>query len=281
VERDLVYDVGMHRGEDTAYYLAKGYRVVGFEADPDLAALCAERFAGEKRLQIVAGAIVAAPFEPVRFYRHPNSVWGTLDAGRAAGNLHAGESEEVTVPAVDFGAVLRRSGVPAFLKIDIEGAGLLCLQALLDAPERPESLSIEASHEDSEELRRELELLSHLGYDRFAVVQQATIPETEIQTRTLGGQPLSYRFEPAASGPFGEDLPGWVDRAAAERRYRRINRVQRALAGPEALLRRSQVGKGIRGQAIRLLGPMPGWFDTHATTAEALDRASGLIGELE
>ncbi len=25
---DLIYDVGMHDGEDTAYYLARGYRVV-------------------------------------------------------------------------------------------------------------------------------------------------------------------------------------------------------------------------------------------------------------
>jgi FkbM family methyltransferase len=274
VERDLVYDVGMHRGEDTAYYLAKGYRVVGFEADPLLAAACAERFAGEERLEIVVGAVAAPGVESVRFFRHPNSVWGTLDAGRAAGNEHAGASEEAEVAAVDFGAVLRRTGVPAFVKVDIEGAGLLCLQALLESPERPESVSIEASHEDWEELRHELDLLARLGYDRFAVVQQATIPDTLLETRTLSGEPLAHRFEPAASGPFGADLPGWVDRAAAERRYRRINRVQRAVAGPEALLRRSQIGKGIRGQAIRLLGPMPGWFDTHATTAAALARSS-------
>ena len=32
---ELIMDVGMHRGEDAAYYLAKGFRVVGFEADPD------------------------------------------------------------------------------------------------------------------------------------------------------------------------------------------------------------------------------------------------------
>ena len=41
---DLVYDVGMHRGEDTAYYLAKGYRVVAIEANPELVGECRERF---------------------------------------------------------------------------------------------------------------------------------------------------------------------------------------------------------------------------------------------
>ena len=35
--KDLVYDVGMHKGEDTEFYLRKGFRVIAFEADPDLA----------------------------------------------------------------------------------------------------------------------------------------------------------------------------------------------------------------------------------------------------
>ena len=30
----LVYDVGMNNGDDTAYYLRMGYRVVAFEANP-------------------------------------------------------------------------------------------------------------------------------------------------------------------------------------------------------------------------------------------------------
>ena len=34
---DLIYDVGFHHGEDTAYYLKKGFRVVAFEAHPRLA----------------------------------------------------------------------------------------------------------------------------------------------------------------------------------------------------------------------------------------------------
>lgn len=30
----LVIDVGMHNGDDTAYYLHRGYRVVAIEANP-------------------------------------------------------------------------------------------------------------------------------------------------------------------------------------------------------------------------------------------------------
>ena len=34
---DLIYDVGMHNGSDTAYYLHKGFRVLAIEANPVLA----------------------------------------------------------------------------------------------------------------------------------------------------------------------------------------------------------------------------------------------------
>ena len=49
----LVFDVGMHRGEDTAYYLHKGFRVVGVEANPAMAGHLRSRF----RLEIASGAL--------------------------------------------------------------------------------------------------------------------------------------------------------------------------------------------------------------------------------
>jgi hypothetical protein len=42
---DLLYDVGMNNGDDTAYYLYKGFRVVAVEADPVLVEAARERFA--------------------------------------------------------------------------------------------------------------------------------------------------------------------------------------------------------------------------------------------
>src|SRR4051812_12299597 len=41
---NLIIDVGMHDGGDTAFYLAKGFDVVAVEADPGLAQAGAERF---------------------------------------------------------------------------------------------------------------------------------------------------------------------------------------------------------------------------------------------
>lgn len=44
---ELVYDIGMHTGVDTAHYLSKGYRVVAIEANPSLVTSATVRFAAE------------------------------------------------------------------------------------------------------------------------------------------------------------------------------------------------------------------------------------------
>ena len=91
--KDLIYDVGMHRGEDTEFYLRKGFRVVAFEADPELLRLCINQlreFVDRDQLIIVPGkAIVTrdvteAGQKKVRFYKNDDvSVWGTISADRA------------------------------------------------------------------------------------------------------------------------------------------------------------------------------------------------------
>lgn len=40
----LIYDVGGHLGEDTDFYLKKGFKVVAIEANPGLAERLSERF---------------------------------------------------------------------------------------------------------------------------------------------------------------------------------------------------------------------------------------------
>src|SRR5260370_42593606 len=77
---DLIYDVGMHEGEDTDFYLKKGFRVIGFEADPDLIERCRNRFSreiGEGRLTLVEGAIVERTdvnkSQTIKFYQNKNN----------------------------------------------------------------------------------------------------------------------------------------------------------------------------------------------------------------
>ena len=44
-----MYDVGMHNGNDAAFYLHQGYRVVAIEADPVFVEQAKWRFAQEIR----------------------------------------------------------------------------------------------------------------------------------------------------------------------------------------------------------------------------------------
>ncbi len=268
---DLIYDVGMHKGEDTAYYLAKGYRVVAFEANGDLVAHCRERFSTEiaqGRLRLIEGAITDSGQSTVRFYKHPLSAWGTTQDELLDRNLMVAPSEAVDVPAVDFGRVLRETGMPCFMKIDIEGSDMVCLRALLEFDPRPRWLSIESDKIKWSGIEEEFAMLDRLGYDRFAVVQQGTIPGSEIKTQTLDGRWFTFRFEEDSSGAFGPDVGPWMNRGAAIWRYRRVFLGYRLLGG-ESLLRRTRVGRMIHGAAIRRMDrPIPGWFDTHATREE-------------
>jgi FkbM family methyltransferase len=261
---DLVYDIGMHKGEDTAFYLAKGHRVVAFEANPDLVAGGERRFATEiaaGRLTIRAGAISDSDAPSVGFYLHPNSVWGTTRETWAERNALLGESRRIDVPTLDLAAEIRKTGMPEFVKIDIEGADRACLAVLARFDPGPRYVSIESEKERWDDLIDEFGMLEAIGFTRFAVVQQATIPGRSIQVE---GAPCPYVFEPDASGPFGDDIGPWLSREAAETRYKAIFRRYRTW-GPRSLTQRTKVGRVFRGQAQRISRrPLPGWFDTHA-----------------
>lgn len=109
---DLIYDVGIHKGEDTDYYLKKGFKVIGFEADPDLAEHCRRRFLEEiqnGKLIIVEGAIVEQrpgeiTVQTVRFFKNQNvSVWGTvLDDWACRNEVLGTQNTIIEVSTVNF-----------------------------------------------------------------------------------------------------------------------------------------------------------------------------------
>jgi len=272
---DLVYDVGMHRGEDTDFYLKKGFRVVGFEADPDLAEHCRSRFSAEidrGKLVVVEGAIVDRGVldggeKTVRFYKNTDvSVWGTVADGWAHRNELLGTSNDIIdVATVDFAACLKEFGVPYYLKIDIEGMDLVCLETLVNFETKPDYVSIESEKVCFAKLLRELELLSTLGYGDFKAVQQSGIARQKEPQPAREGRYTGYRFEEGASGLFGEELPSsWVNVNKIIKIYRSIF-LRYQLFGDYALLRKNVVTRKLVNALQRVLRtPLPGWYDTHA-----------------
>jgi FkbM family methyltransferase len=270
---DLIYDVGLEAGNDSDFYLKKGFRVVAFEADATLAEAGRQRFAEairENRFTLVEGAIVepevvASGQRTITFYVAKTG-WGTTSSEFALRNERLGEpSRAVEVEVVDFAACIRRYGMPYYMKIDIEGADQACLRTLLQFHEKPAYVSMESEKVDVRALERELDLLRELGYDRFKAVQQAR-PRTRIPPNPpREGRYVAHTFPVGSSGLFGRELPGeWMDRDAVLRQYRGIFRAYR-LFGDDSALRRTRWGPSIiRGLKRVLRRPVPGWYDTHA-----------------
>lgn len=277
---DLIYDVGMHRGEDTDLYLRKGFKVIGFEADPDLVQHCRERFAEEVacgQLVIVEGAVVDDVSQP-RITFHKNDVfteWGTVDADWKARNERMGwNSETVTieVDVIDFRACLERYGMPHYLKIDIEGSDLTCLERLGDYDVAPDYVSIESDQQSLEGIEREMDLLEQAGFTSYKVVQQATVDQQRLPVPSREGKDIEYRIPQGASGMFGSDLPGaWVPRSAALRTYARIMWAYRVF-GSDGLVRRIPVFRRMWDSMQQRMGrSVPGWYDTHARHGSVTD----------
>jgi FkbM family methyltransferase len=272
---NLIYDVGLHKGEDTDFYLKKGFRVIAFDANPDLVAQCNSRFSDavkNKQLTIVHGAIFDSSSNKedantIKFYRNKDkSDWGTVSADFANRNEFLGTSNEIIdVPVVDFSECLAKFGIPHYLKIDIEGMDTVCLTALRHFANKPDYVSIESNKKSFEKLIEELDLLVELGYSKFKAVQQDGISRQKEPNPSKEGTYVGYRFQNGSSGMFGEDLPyKWKDYDKILSQYRRIF-LRYKLFGDYGILNIGLPFRVFRKLVyIVLRKHLPGWYDTHA-----------------
>ena len=99
---DLVFDLGLHHGLDTEFYLRKGFRVVALEARPDFCAEVSARFAAEVeagRLTVVPCALYPRGGETISFWVNPvKDDWNSVFRDFAAKAGHA--VQEISVPTV-------------------------------------------------------------------------------------------------------------------------------------------------------------------------------------
>jgi FkbM family methyltransferase len=258
---DLIFDIGMHDGTDTEFYLEKGFRVVAVDADQALCQQVARQHAqhiASGRLQIVNKA-VAAQAGHVSLYRSSNSIWNTIDpTWRDQKAASADVLDTVTVAATTMTELVAEYGSPYYVKIDIEGMDIVALQGLVDVGERPKYVSIESSKTSLRELRSEFALLTSLGYDRFKISPQLGVQNQRPPTPPLEGK-TAAQPKKGASGHFGEEAPGeWLTQSEAIEAYRPIF-LRYALTGEDPCIR----SRWVRA-ALKRLGFRAGWHDTHA-----------------
>ena len=262
--KDLIFDVGTHKGEDTDFYLKLGYRVVAVEANPALEDELKQRFReaiADGRLMLVDKAIGETIGSASFFVNQKDSAWGTADSQWAARNRKLGaDSEEITVDCVRFAGLIGEYGCPHYLKIDVEGADMLCVDALKTISCRPKFISLESTKTSWSDLLKEFNTLETLGYTKFKVVRQGRHKSGHFTAQD--GRRIRYTFETDASGPFGEDLDGpWLARRQAILRYVRIFVLHKTIGDNTWWSRPLRRIPGV-GYALDFF--IVGWHDTHA-----------------
>lgn len=261
--RNLIFDVGAHLGEDTEFYVRKGFCVVAVEANPTLADKLRERFrrdTAEGTVTILETAIAEAPGEIDFFVNDSLTIWGTIRPEWAERNASMAPSHVIKVRATRFRDIIEKYGTPYYVKVDIEGADLLCLADLVGRPEKPQFVSIESDKRSWKGLRRELDVMREAGYSKFKLVDQSRIGAQQPPIPAREGCYVKHTFEGGSSGLFGRELPGkWLTKSQALWRYRFIF-LWYWLFGDYGVLRFL-----LRTRALeRAL--VPPWYDTHATS---------------
>jgi FkbM family methyltransferase len=250
--QDLIFDIGCHKGEDSALYLKKGFRVVAVEANPTLCGELRHRFASEiarGQFTLVENAIAAKPGHIEFYINTMHSIWGTIRSDRI--DRDAANITMISVHAVTFGSLLQRYGIPRYLKIDIEGADMLCLQGLLPFSDKPDFVSFESDRKAVSTLRTELSILRRLGYTEFQLVDQKTVHKHKPPFPPREGSYTDHEVAFHSSGLFGRELPGrWLSSTEFSARYLQVM-VRDRVAG---LAKRLAMPNLIRGS----------WYDIHA-----------------
>lgn len=205
----LVMDVGVSEGNDAAYYLAKGLKVIAVEADPKVCQFLRLRFKPE----IESGALMLLNFaastnfgDPVDFFVHePHQ--GISSMSRRGGVDPAGYSVHV-VYTINWRTLLVQAGLPRYVKIDIEEHEEQFLSGMVGSADLPEFISIEAYK------FRPCEMLFEMGYERFKLVDQNPPGGFQVPAHQLEGIHVRSANFTHASGPFGLDLfsaGDWLD----------------------------------------------------------------------
>jgi FkbM family methyltransferase len=215
----IIYDVGANNGDDSAYYLAKGCRVVAIDANPGICEILRERFRREiagGRLEVVNVGVSDEPGELDFQVNRSKPAISTFQKERFDGlewvpdDWHA-----VRIPVVPLSSLIHEYGFPFFVKIDVEFFDSRVLLDLLMNGLKPPFISAEAQEIDV------YCLLVAMGYEYFRLVSGATVHEefADAMISTTDGVRRGFRFEYDSSGPFGDDLEqGWVNKDEVLRR---------------------------------------------------------------
>ena len=241
-DRNLIYDLGMNHGEDSLFYLEKGFRVVAVEANPVIYSKMTQEFSDwieTGRLTILNLGIWDTASKLIFYKKLDNDHWSSVDAGY--GTRKGTAYEEVEIDCITLPTLLAEHGTPYYLKIDIEGADKIAISSLASSKSLPAFISVE------EYGAKCIEDLKDLGYDRFKIVPQGDKSQMNPSpSPAREGSYVERWFSGRDTGLFGLELPGmWMPFQEAYDTFT----------------------SKIRDESYAYIGPDNEWFDVHATNS--------------
>jgi FkbM family methyltransferase len=216
----LIFDIGLHKGEDASYYLRSGYKVIGVEASPVLSKACAQKFKKyiDENNLVIENKGISGTTGILKFWiNHKFTEWSSFEKELGCRNNTACHS--VDIECVNMNYLFQKYGIPYYLKIDIEGNDGYCLEGI-DAINKPKYVSFEASNIDW------LKVIRDKGYTKFKLINQhdgfkAFNKKRESSAIRMFRNKVRWRlvktfgyakFPCGSSGPFAENTDGdWIN----------------------------------------------------------------------
>jgi FkbM family methyltransferase len=170
---DLVFDIGAHVGDRVAAFRRLGARVVAVEPQPALGKTLRLFYGRDRQVTIEAAAVGRQPGEIELSLTLDNPTVSTASTDFIAAAASApgwqGQSwgKRVRVPLTTIDALIARHGLPAFIKIDVEGFEA---EALGGLTQPVAALSFEFTTIQRDIARACIERCRALGYTRFNTV---------------------------------------------------------------------------------------------------------------
>jgi FkbM family methyltransferase len=208
---NLIFDLGFHNGDDTDFYLKKGFNVVAIEANPILIKEGIDRFSNEIKagqLQLLHKAI-ADKNGSIEFFIHPNySDWSSCFENIAQSD--GSTATKIVVECITVNKLFELFGTPRYVKVDIEGFDLVVAKEIMALSNKPQYISFETNRREFAQLYA---YLYAAGYTKFQLVNQQNNPYRISPQDSSEGFGVEYAFGKYSSGLFGTDLPQekWVD----------------------------------------------------------------------
>jgi FkbM family methyltransferase len=177
-EGDLVFDLGANRGLRSELFLELGARVVAVEPIPLLAALIERRYQNPK-LAVESCAVGPAP-GTATLHIGADDLHSTISdrwiqTVHEDPNLPERWSSKIEVPVRTLNDLVDVHGVPAFVKMDIEGYEA---EALAGLDHAPRGLSFEFQCPDLPAAQRCFDRLAELGSYRYRMAGGETFEFT-------------------------------------------------------------------------------------------------------